>query len=93
MLDEEAALATTLAQTWGAVGETFPRLHLPFDRLLAHTEAAAWTVTAAPENPDTSVVAATGWDPVVGDGERLLAQIRRLQSEGFTADRLRRGPR
>ena len=83
LLDEEAALAATLAQTWGAAGEAFPRLHLPFDRLLAHTEAAAWTVTAAPENPDTAVVAATGWDPVVGDGERLLGQIRRLQSEGF----------
>jgi transcription-repair coupling factor (superfamily II helicase) len=83
LLDEEAALAATLAQTWGAVGESFPRLHLPFDRLLAHTEAAAWTVTAAPENPDTAVVAATGWDPVVGDGERLLGQIRRLQSEGY----------
>jgi transcription-repair coupling factor (superfamily II helicase) len=29
----------------------FPRLHLPFDRLLAHTEAPAWTVTTAPEGP------------------------------------------
>jgi transcription-repair coupling factor (superfamily II helicase) len=83
ILDEEASLAATLAQTWGAAGERFPRLHLQFDRLLAHTEAAAWTVTAAPENPGTAVVAATGWDPVVGDGERLLAQIRALQADGF----------
>ena len=33
-----------LAKTWGAVGadgdEDFPRLHLPFDRLLAHTDGA-----------------------------------------------------
>ena len=35
LLDEEAALAATLASTWGAGGEEFPRLHLPFDRLLA----------------------------------------------------------
>ncbi|MBO0729072.1 MAG: transcription-repair coupling factor, partial [Acidimicrobiaceae bacterium] len=57
LLDEEAALADTLAQTWGAEGEAFPRLHLPFDRLLAHTRAAAWTLTPAPEGPDTTVVA------------------------------------
>ncbi|HET9075463.1 MAG TPA: transcription-repair coupling factor [Acidimicrobiales bacterium] len=83
LLDEEAALASTLATTWGAGGEEFPRLHLPFDRLLARTEAAAWTVTAAPEGPGTEVVAATGWDPVVGDGDRLMGQLRGLQSEGY----------
>jgi transcription-repair coupling factor (superfamily II helicase) len=83
ILDEEIALAETLAQTWGTGGQEFPRLHLQFDRLLAHTDAAAWTVTAAPENPGTEVVAATGWDPVVGDGERLMGQIRRLLAEGF----------
>ena len=83
LLDEEAALASTLASTWGANGEEFPRLHLPFDRLLARTEAAAWTVTAAPEGPGTEVVAATGWDPVVGDGERLIGQLRGLQADGY----------
>ena len=41
LLEEEAALAATLAQTWGAGDEEFPRLHLPFDRLLARTDAAA----------------------------------------------------
>ena len=83
IVDEEVALAETLAQTWGAGGEEFPRLHLQFDRLLAHTDAAAWTVAAAPENPGTEVVAATGWDPVVGDGERLMGQVRDLQADGF----------
>ena len=37
LLDEEAALAETLAATWGAKeGEedAFPRLHVPFERLL-----------------------------------------------------------
>jgi transcription-repair coupling factor (superfamily II helicase) len=83
LLDEEAALARTLASTWEANDEEFPRLHLPFDRLLAHTEAAAWTVTAAPEGPGTEVVAATGWDPVVGDGERLIGQLRTLHAGGY----------
>jgi transcription-repair coupling factor (superfamily II helicase) len=83
LLDEEAALAATLAQTWGAGGQEFPRLHLRFERLLAHTDAAALTMTAAPEGPGTEVVAAAGWDPVVGDGERLMGQLRDLQSRGY----------
>ncbi|HLY82919.1 MAG TPA: transcription-repair coupling factor [Acidimicrobiales bacterium] len=83
LLDEEAALAATLATTWGADGHEFPRLHLPFDRLLAHTDAPAWTVTAAPEGPGTAVVAAAGWDPVVGDGERLVKQLGELIGSGF----------
>jgi len=83
LLDEEIALAGTLAQTWGAADEDFPRLHLPFDRLMARTEASAWTVTPAPEGPDTTVMAAAGWDPVVGDGERLVAQLRGLAADGY----------
>jgi transcription-repair coupling factor (superfamily II helicase) len=83
LLDEEASLARTLASTWEANDQEFPRLHLGFDRLLAHTEAAAWTVTAAPEGPGTEVVAATGWDPVVGDGERLMGQLRSLNADGY----------
>ncbi len=92
LLEEEAALATTLAQTWGAGDEDFPRLHLPFDRLLARTEAAALTVTSAPEGPGTELVAAAGWDPVVGDGERLMAQLRDLRAAGLPDHRLRRRP-
>jgi transcription-repair coupling factor (superfamily II helicase) len=83
LLDEEAALAGTLATTWGADGQDFPRLHLPFDRLLAHTEAPVWTVTAAAEGPGTAVVPATGWDPVVGDSGRLVKQLGELTAQGF----------
>ncbi|MGI8492492.1 MAG: transcription-repair coupling factor, partial [Acidimicrobiales bacterium] len=83
ILDEEAALAATLAQTWGAGDGELPRLHLPFDRLLAHTKAAVWSMTPAPEGPETTVVAARGWDPVVGDGSRLVGQLRELSSAGY----------
>jgi transcription-repair coupling factor (superfamily II helicase) len=83
LLDEEAALAATLATTWGADGQEFPRLHLPFDRLLTHTAAPVWTVTAAPEGPGTVVVPAAGWDPVVGDSGRLVKQLGDLVSRGF----------
>jgi transcription-repair coupling factor (superfamily II helicase) len=83
LLDEEAALASTLAQTWGAGGEEFPRLHLAFDRLLAGTRAPVWSVATVPEGPDTAAMTASGWDPVVGDGENLAAHLRRLLADGF----------
>ncbi|HEX2272512.1 MAG TPA: transcription-repair coupling factor, partial [Acidimicrobiales bacterium] len=85
LADEEAALAATLAQTWGASAErAFPRLHLPFDRLLAHTRAPVWTVVPAADRPDTPAVQATGWDPVLGDPERLGRQVADLLQRNFT---------
>jgi transcription-repair coupling factor (superfamily II helicase) len=87
LLDEEAALAATLAQTWGAdrpgSDPGFPRLHLPFDRLLAHTTAPAWSVTATPEGPEGASIPAHGWDPVVGDATRLAKQLGELVADGY----------
>ena len=85
LLDEEADLASTLAETWGATSrdDGWPRLHLPFDRLLTHTDAPVRTIAAAPEGPGTAVVAASGWDPVVGDGARLVEQLRELLADGY----------
>jgi len=77
----------------------FPRLHLEFDRLLAHTRAAAWHVVSVPDGPDTPQVQGSGWDPVVGDGSGLMSRLQTLRSEGYrvvvgadgqgSADRLR----
>jgi transcription-repair coupling factor (superfamily II helicase) len=83
LLAEEADLAATLARTWEAGDHDFPRLHLPFDRLLAHTTAPAWTVTTAPEGPDVVTVAAAGWGPVLGDGSSLVSQLGDLLADGF----------
>jgi transcription-repair coupling factor (superfamily II helicase) len=89
LLEEEAALAATLAQTWGAAGGRgaaeieWPRLHLPFDRLLAHTRAPAWTVIPVAEGPDTTAIEARGWDPVFGDGTRLTRQMGDLLGRGY----------
>ncbi len=83
LLDEEAALASTLSATWGATsGREFPRLSLPFDRLLAHTKAGATALLAAPESPDTPLLAGTGFDPVVGDTEGLTRRLRDLRDGG-----------
>lgn len=87
---EEADLAATLARTWGAIGEDedatdrFPSLHVPFDRLLALTETPVWTITNTPHAPDVPTVSATGWNPVVGDGGALIAQLQKLLGEGYS---------
>ena len=78
LLDEEAALAETLAGTWGATGHEFPRLSLPFERLLARTHTATVSVLAAPDSPDTPQLGGVAFDPVVGDVEALAERIRAL---------------
>jgi transcription-repair coupling factor (superfamily II helicase) len=84
LLEEEAALAASLAQTWGAgVEREWPRLHLPFDRLLAHTSAPAWSVIPVAEGPDTTAIEARAWDPVFGDGARLTGHVSDLLGKGY----------
>jgi transcription-repair coupling factor (superfamily II helicase) len=84
LLDEEASLASTLAVTWGASAERdLPRLSLEFDRLLAGTGAGAVSLLATPENPDTPRVAASAFDPVVGDADALARRLRALAGDGY----------
>jgi len=84
LLEEEAALASTLALTWGAAADReWPRLHLPFDRLLAHTRAPAWTFVNVAEGPGTTTLGAGGWGPVLGDPERLARQAGDYLAKGF----------
>jgi transcription-repair coupling factor (superfamily II helicase) len=87
LLAEEADLAATLAKTWGATqaGEDhgFPRLHLPFDRLLSHTDAPAWTVTTAPEGPEVATIASMGIAAAAGDPERVVRQLAELAGDGY----------
>jgi transcription-repair coupling factor (superfamily II helicase) len=100
LLDEEASLADSLAQTWDAHGHVFPRLHVDFDRLLTGTTAPVWHVTAVAEGPDTAVVQARGWDPVVANSEQLVKQVSDLVADRYrvvvcaegrgTADRMLR---
>ncbi|MFP5257217.1 MAG: transcription-repair coupling factor [Acidimicrobiia bacterium] len=87
LLAEEADLARTLAKTWGAAAdggdEGFPRLHLPFDRLLTHSDAPAWTVTTAPEGPEVATVASMGIATAAGDPERVVRQLAGLAADGY----------
>ncbi|MBU6217098.1 MAG: transcription-repair coupling factor, partial [Acidobacteria bacterium] len=81
---EEADLASALARTWGADDRRLPTLHLGFERMLARTSAPMWTALDVPDSPSTPVVGATGWDPVVGDGSTLVAQLSSMLAAGST---------
>ncbi|MFO1537109.1 MAG: transcription-repair coupling factor [Actinomycetota bacterium] len=83
LLEDEAALAATLAATWGAVGETAPRLSLPFDRLLAHSPSGATSVLSSPDAPGTPALAATGVDPVVGTTAGFGHRLAQLRADGY----------
>jgi len=87
---EEADLASSLARTWGLVPDTdddaapeqrvFPRLHMPFERLLAKTAAPSVAVTAVPEGPEVAVMDASGWD---APGEALGKRLAKLAGDGM----------
>jgi transcription-repair coupling factor (superfamily II helicase) len=84
LLDEEGALAATLATTWGApADEVFPRLSLPFERVLEHTRAGTVLLVPAPDQPDTPALAASAFDPVVGDVDALARRINGLKADGY----------
>lgn len=81
---EEHDLAASLAKTWDVDADDVHRLHLPFDRLLALTDAPACTVMAVADGPDTPTVAASGWEPVVGDMAPTVSQVQGLLAKGYT---------
>jgi transcription-repair coupling factor (superfamily II helicase) len=104
LVDEEAALADTLAATWGATGtgataadetaepgggtegagERFPRLYLPFDRLLAESSVPVLSLVSVAEGPATPAVTVRGFDPVAGDPSRLASQVTALVDGGYS---------
>ncbi len=83
ILAEEADLASSLSLTWDVDSDDVHRLHLAFDRLLAKTDAPSWSMLATPDGPDTPAVAASGWEPVVGDIAPTVNQIRSMLGEGY----------
>jgi transcription-repair coupling factor (superfamily II helicase) len=83
ILDEEESLAASLATTWNVPGGDLPRLHLPFDRLLAHTDATVWTLTSVPESSEVTAVEASGWSRAGVDAAALVGRIDRLRGDGF----------
>ncbi|MFN3216204.1 MAG: transcription-repair coupling factor [Acidimicrobiales bacterium] len=85
ILAEEADLAESLSRTWG-IGEhaEFPPLHLPFDRLLAMTDAPLVSFTGVPEGPTVPVIEASGWDPGSGRAADPATSVRQFLDDGWT---------
>ena len=93
LLDEEAALAETLAATWGAKEgeeEIFPRLHVPFERLLRDCPAGVVSVPPVPEGPSTSALTVRRFEPVAGDPARLAGRGDPARRRGVRRDAVRR---
>jgi len=99
VVSEEAALADTLAATWGArphedretrgtdqdgAGSRFPRLHLPFARLLGRTRAATLSIVPVAGAPEVVSITVRGFEHVAGDASRLARQVRDLVGAGFS---------
>ncbi|MFM8267612.1 MAG: transcription-repair coupling factor [Ilumatobacteraceae bacterium] len=83
LLAEEDDLARALAGTWRRDATTpFPRLHAEPDDLLT-SRPSVWTIGSVPESPDSPLVAATGWGPVVGEGEGFTRRLAQLLADGF----------
>jgi transcription-repair coupling factor (superfamily II helicase) len=81
---EEASLAESLARTWDLAADTeLPRLHVGFDRLLRHTGAPHWSVTAVASGPDTPSVDTASWPGAVGEAEAVLHRLRGLLADGY----------
>ncbi len=84
LLAEEDDLARTLAGTWARDADRrFPRLHATTEEVLG-THQQMWTISSTATGPDAPVVAASGWGPVVGDGEGLAARLKELLVDGYT---------
>ncbi len=83
LIAEEDDLARTLASTWARdPDKTFPRLHAEPEVLLSEV-GSFWSIDSTPESPDTPLVEAMGWGPVVGDGSGLTDRLRDLLADGY----------
>ena len=80
---EEADLAGSLAKTWDVAADDLHRLHLPFDRLLARADAPSCSVLPVADGPGTASVAASGWEPVMGDMAPTVSRIQGLLANGY----------
>jgi transcription-repair coupling factor (superfamily II helicase) len=83
LLAEEADLARALASTWARdADKEFPRLHADTERLLPPGQHL-WTMSSTPAHPDAPSVQASGWGPVVGDGEGFTNRLKELLVERY----------
>ena len=86
LIAEEEDLAQTLATTWEALDSAgnprvFPKLHVPFERVLRDCRSNVWTVAGTSSNPSQARFEIRPWETAVGNPDRLLNQIRELAKQ------------
>ena len=69
---------------------SFPRLHVPFERLLREVRGRCPRLPSAPEGPSTPSMTVRGFDPVAGDPARLAGQVSDLVGAGLPGHAVRR---
>jgi transcription-repair coupling factor (superfamily II helicase) len=65
-------------------GDVFPRLHVPYERLLERCPAPVLSVVSVASSSATPGVTAQGWEPVHGDRDRLAARLGALAEDGYS---------
>jgi transcription-repair coupling factor (superfamily II helicase) len=70
--------------TAGAERSPFPRLHVAYERLLAHTGAPVLSMVPVADAPDTLAVNARGIEPVHGDRARFAHRLSELVADGYS---------
>src|ERR1019366_5529981 len=66
------------------VESVFPRLHVPYERLLERCPAPVLSMVSVASSSATPVVTAQGWEPVHGDRDRLAARLGALAEDGYS---------
>ena len=77
--------APRLARTWGLDDDhDLPRLHVDFERLLAHTDAPSWSVASVADSPDSPGGLGAGRGrPRWAAPRPLLGQLRQVVADGY----------
>ena len=88
LLDEEAALAETLAATWGAGhgggGRASRACTCPSTACCARAEAGVAALPPVPEGPAAAALTVRRFDPVAGDPARLAAGVDAPGRQGYS---------
>lgn len=91
MLSEEESLAESLSRSWISVDgrsstepPQWPRLHLAFERLLAHNSAPVLKVLSAPQGRHSVEIESSGFPSTVGEPDAMAMHVRRLLDGGYS---------
>jgi transcription-repair coupling factor (superfamily II helicase) len=93
LLEEEAALASSLAMTWGIASDEeaasdelggVPRLHVGLDRLLSNCGAQLCSLVSVGSGPSVQHIQASSWPRIAGDPVLLASRLGNYARDGFS---------